>query len=133
MTRLPIQFAVAAGLIGGLCLLTSARGQGTAGAARAALPTRIAVVDMAHIFRNYKKFEDLREQLEDIVDDAKATVLATLDAASGMIAFQLSEVGHDQYRKIDPFWDWLFDHFPGLLQIDEEGYYTQNEQLLEVE
>ena len=77
--------------------------------------------------------EDLREQLEEIVDDAKATVLATLDSATGMIAFQLSEDGHEHYRKIDPFWDWLFDHFPGLLQIDEEGYYTQNEQLLEVE
>ena len=77
--------------------------------------------------------EDLREQLEDIMDDAKATVLATLDGATGMIAFQLTEEGHDQYRKIDPFWDWLFDRYHGLLQIDEEGYYTQSEQLLEVE
>lgn len=77
--------------------------------------------------------EDLREQLEDIVSDAKTTVLATLDGATGMIAFQLSEEGHDHYRRIDPFWDWLFDHYPGLLQIDEEGYYTQNEQLLEVD
>lgn len=76
---------------------------------------------------------DLREQLEDIGDDTKTTVLATLDSATGMVAFQLSEVGHDQYRKIDPFWDWLFDRYPGLLQIDEEGYYTQNEQILQVD
>ncbi len=77
--------------------------------------------------------EDLREQLEEIVDDAKATVLVALDGATGMLAFQLSEVGHEHYRKIDPFWDWLFEHYAGLLQIDEEGYYTQSEQLLEVD
>lgn len=77
--------------------------------------------------------EDLREQLEEIVDDAKATVLAALDGATWMIAFQLSEAGHEHYRKIDPFWDWLFDHYAGLLQIDEEGYYSQNEQLLQVD
>jgi hypothetical protein len=75
---------------------------------------------------------DLRDQLTDMDEDGVPAVRQTLDTASGMIAFQLSEAGHDHYRQIDPFWDWLFDHYVGLLQIDEEGYYTRSGQLLYV-
>ena len=74
--------------------------------------------------------EDLREELADIEDEAKAGILEMLGAATAMVAFQLSEEGHDQYRKVDPFWDWLFERYPGVLQIDEEGYYSRDEQLL---
>ena len=74
--------------------------------------------------------EDLREELEVVEDDSKARVLEMLSAATVMVAFQLSEEGHDQYRKVDPFWDWLFERYPGVLQIDEEGYYSQDEQIL---
>ena len=77
--------------------------------------------------------EDLRDQLTDLDVEATTIVLQTLNQASGMIAFQLSEAGHDQYQRIDPFWNWLFDRYPGLLQIDEEGYYTRGEQILVVE
>ncbi len=77
--------------------------------------------------------EDLRDQLIDFDDADKAKVVETLDQATGMIAFQLSETGHEHYRQIDPLWDWLFEHYPGLLQIDEEGYYAPSGQILEVE
>ena len=77
--------------------------------------------------------EDLREELEDIEDEGKAQVLEMLGAATTMVALQLSELGHDHYRRVDLFWDWLFERYPGLLQIDEEGYYSQDEQLLAVD
>jgi len=74
--------------------------------------------------------EDLRDELADIEGENKDRVLEMLGTATTMLAFQLSEEGHDNYRLIDPFWDWLFERYPGLLQIDEEGYYSQNEQIL---
>ena len=77
--------------------------------------------------------EDLGDQLTDIPDDEKAAVVQALAAATGMIAFQLAEYGHDNYRRIDPFWDWLFERYAGVLQIDEEGYYSRDEHLLFVE
>ena len=77
--------------------------------------------------------EDLREQLVDIPTGEKAVVMKALAKATGMIAFQITEEGHDLYGRIDPFWDWLFVHYAGLLQIDDEGYYNQDDQVLEVE
>ena len=79
--------------------------------------------------------EELRELLDGFraQEDGKRRVRAALDAASGMIALQLSEEGHEAYRRVDPFWDWLFERYPGLLQIDDEGYYNQDEQILSFE
>ncbi|HVU14379.1 MAG TPA: hypothetical protein VHD90_24040 [Phototrophicaceae bacterium] len=74
--------------------------------------------------------EDLRDELSYIDDQDTTRVAQFLAQATGMVAFQLVESGHDNYRWIDPFWDWLFDHYPGVLQIDEEGYYSISEQLL---
>ncbi len=87
--------------------------------------------------------EDLREQIVaigmDSIDDLDsddegfAAVEQALISTSGMIALQLSEAGHEHYQRIDLFWDWLFERYPGLLQIDEEGYYSQDEQILAVD
>jgi hypothetical protein len=74
--------------------------------------------------------QDLRDQLTDMDEASVPTVLQALETATGMLAFQLSEAGHEHYQQVDPFWDWLFDHYAGLLQIDEEGYYTQGGELL---
>jgi Skp family chaperone for outer membrane proteins len=79
--RLPIQIAAVAGLIGGLCLLTSARGQGKAAAARPAPRTRVAVVDLVHIIQHYKKYEDLREQLLEVQNAGTAKARAITDEA----------------------------------------------------
>lgn len=81
--------------------------------------------------------EDLRDQLTDTDDDANsdgvAQALETLDGATAMVAVQLAEAGHEHYSQIDPLWDWLFARYPGLLQIDEEGYYSKDELILAVE
>ena len=73
---------------------------------------------------------DLRDELKVFTDEEKAPILQAFEQATGMIAFQLSEAGHENYRRIDPFWDWLFDHYRGLLQIDDEGYYDAHDQIL---
>lgn len=74
--------------------------------------------------------EDLREQIAVLQDEGVAIVRQTLDGATGMVALRLSEAGLDDYDRIDPFWDWLFEHYAGLLQVDEEGYYRGDEQVL---
>ena len=80
----------------------------------------------------------LRERCEVVVNSdlepwSCEQRLEEASEATGMIAFQISEEGHDHYGRIDPFWDWLFVHYAGLLQIDDEGYYNQDDQVLEVE
>jgi len=92
---------------------------------------RIGVTDdLVRVSVGIEDIEDLRDELADIEGENKDRVLEMLGTATTMLAFQLSEEGHDNYRLIDPFWDWLFERYPGLLQIDEEGYYSQNEQIL---
>jgi hypothetical protein len=34
-------------------------------------------------------------------------------------------------EKIDPLWDWLFAHYPGLSQADNEGFYDVSGLILE--
>jgi hypothetical protein len=74
--------------------------------------------------------DELLEQLVELEDAGTVAVQQALDGATGMIVFQLSVAGYDDYGKIDPFWDWMFDHYEGLLQVDEEGYYRRSEQIL---
>ncbi len=68
--------------------------------------------------------DELRELLTD--DDPEAQVIrARLDQMQGMVALNLSEAGHNDYDRIDPIWDWLFTHYDGVLQVDDEGFYDQ--------
>ncbi len=86
---------------------------------------------------------DLRDQIVaigmgsiddlDSDDEGFAVVEQALLSAAGMIALRLFEAGHEHYQRIDLFWDWLFEHYPGVLQIDEEGFYDQTEQILVVD
>lgn len=91
---------------------------------------------------NQREDQVFAEDIEELIDllvgfagqeDGKSTVRAALNDATAMVALQLAEDGHDHYRRIDPFWDWLFERYPGLLQIDDEGYYDQDEQILSFE
>ncbi len=78
--------------------------------------------------------DDLGDQLPEIEGgEGKPAVEKALAATTGMIALQLTEAGHEHYKQIDAFWDWLFSTYPGLLQIDEEGYYSQDDQILVVD
>jgi len=62
-------------LIGFSLLATSSRGQGEDSAGP--LPHRVGLIDMAHIFKNYKKFEILR-------DDLKGDIQKSDSQAKGM-------------------------------------------------
>lgn len=75
MKRLSLQFAVIAGLLSAVWFLTALAGHGTAAAARGSstiAPARIALVDMGHIFKNYKKLADLRVELKEAAEAAEA-------------------------------------------------------------
>lgn len=69
--------------------------------------------------------DELREILPE--DDPDAAAIRTrLETIHGMFLLKLSENGHADYDRIDPIWDWLFNHHEGMLQIDEEGFYDQS-------
>lgn len=74
--------------------------------------------------------DDLREQIATLDDAGTPVVLQALASATGMVAMRFSEAGLQNYDQIDPFWDWLFAHYEGLLQVDEDGYYRGDEQVL---
>ncbi|MDL1901130.1 hypothetical protein FBR02_10215 [Anaerolineae bacterium CFX9] len=76
---------------------------------------------------------DLRSQLEDPPPDtaeAVRRVIERLDSARSMIALRLTDFGSVDYAAIDPIWDWLFARYDGMLEIDDEGYYTREGELL---
>jgi len=72
-------------------------------------------------------FEDeiaeLRKQLETLTHLDKPLVQTALDVARSMVALHVLQAGNDNPDILDQLWDWLFDQYPGLLQVDEEGYY----------
>jgi hypothetical protein len=47
-----------------------------------------------------------------------------------MVALHVLQAGHDNADILDQLWDWLFDHFAGLLQVDDEGYYNRDTLIL---
>jgi hypothetical protein len=73
---------------------------------------------------------ELREILEPIEDVLKPGVLRVLDAADAMIALLVLEAGHSNPEKLDVLWDYCFDHYPGVLQVDDEGYYNRDQLIL---
>lgn len=73
---------------------------------------------------------EMLEILEDVEEDQKPRVLSLIRTAKLMVALQLTEEGHEAYDRIDPFWDALFAHCDGLLQVDDEGYYDRDGLIL---
>ena len=64
---------------------------------------------------------------------AEQQIVAVLKNAQTMIAVEAEWAGNESeatLAKIDPVWDWLFDHFHGLLQADNEGFYDRNGLIL---
>lgn len=62
-------------LAGVLTLTTAAWSQNekaTAPAAQSNLPHKVGLIDMAHVFKNYKKFEALREDLKVEISESEA-------------------------------------------------------------
>lgn len=77
--------------------------------------------------------EELREQIADGPTEdyaARQYVIALLGRATGLMAVHVSDFGNVYYDRIDPIWDWMFEHHDGLLQVDDEGYYDRDGLLL---
>ncbi len=72
MKKLIVSATAVVILVGVSCLLGTVRGQGNAGAAQAAAPHKIALIDMAHIFKEYKKFQVLRDDLKAEIEQSDA-------------------------------------------------------------
>ncbi len=74
--------------------------------------------------------DELRDVLKDIDDPLKGHVLSALDSARTMVALHVLQAGDENPDILDQLWDWLFDHFAGLLQVDDEGYYNRDSLVL---
>ncbi len=79
------------------------------------------------------EIEELIEFLEDAKGRKKKRVQTTLKNAEQILAVQVVFGGRDldvTFDRIDPIWKYMFEHHPGLLQTDGEGYYDTLEHLL---
>jgi hypothetical protein len=78
-----------------------------------------------------------QEDLEDLTTFVRGSrhkgeprVLAVLTDATQLIAVSVLWEGDDPnptLTRIEPLWEILFQQYPGLLQIDTEGFYDENE------
>lgn len=81
--------------------------------------------------------DDLREFREMVgtgETEAERRVLAVLANAQAMVAVEAIWQGTDSESalgRLDPLWGWLFAHYPGLLQADNEGFYDADDLILE--
>lgn len=55
-------------------------------AATKALPHKVGLVDMAYVFKNYKKFEELRADLKTEIEDSEAKMKALVEQAQQLQA-----------------------------------------------
>ncbi len=83
-------------------------------------------------------FEDDVAEFHDLVgagdSPAQQRVYEVLDNANAMVAVEAEWPGTDAepvLAKLDVLWDWLFAHYPGLLQADNEGFYEGDDLILE--
>jgi hypothetical protein len=67
--------------------------------------------------------EELRELLAPLNDPMRPLIQTALDNAQNMVALHVLEAGHNNPDILDTLWDWMFSHHPGLLQVDDEGFY----------
>lgn len=82
-------------------------------------------------------FEDDLAEFLDLVGDADAPaetrVRAALRAARALVAAEIFWSGTEAepvLEKVDRLWDWLFAHYDGLLQADNEGFYDAHDLIL---
>ena len=83
-------------------------------------------------------FEDDVAAFRDMVGEPKTAeesfVLSVLDTARYMIAIEALWEGieaENTLEKFDPLWVWLFANRHGILQADNEGFYTANGLIVE--
>ncbi|MCS7072508.1 MAG: hypothetical protein NZM00_13460 [Anaerolinea sp.] len=75
----------------------------------------------------------LREQLANASPDDRAAVErieAIFASARGMIALRPTDFGIVYLDRIKPIWDWVMARWPGMLQVDDDGYYDRDGAIL---
>jgi hypothetical protein len=84
-------------------------------------------------------FEDDVYELKALVgqDDSPAArqILDVLEKAQTLVVVEAIWEGDDAdtaLSRIDPLWDWLFDRFGGILQVDNDGFYDDSDLLLDM-
>ncbi|MCA9907334.1 MAG: hypothetical protein KC519_01705 [Anaerolineae bacterium] len=70
-----------------------------------------------------EEIAELRKQLDAVSHPDKPLVQTALDVARAMVALHVLQAGNDNPDILEQLWDWLFEQYPGVLQVDEEGYY----------
>lgn len=81
-----------------------------------------------------EEIEEMLESLFDPEDRGQKRVEQVLKTAKRTIAVQVLSQGRtseETLSVIDPLWKWLFLTRKGLLQADGEGYYDEDELILE--
>jgi hypothetical protein len=74
--------------------------------------------------------DELRELVESIDDPLTPLIRSVLDHAQSLVALRVLQAGHENQDIVEQLWDWLFDHHPGVLQVDEEGFYDAERLIL---
>jgi hypothetical protein len=98
--------------------------------------TQLAVIEINRPGEDI--FEDDVAEFQDLVGGGAGTaetrvreVLANVKAMVVVEAFWQGEESEATLAKLDPLWDWLFAHYNGLSQADNEGFYDQSGLILE--
>jgi hypothetical protein len=83
-----------------------------------------------------EEIDEFRVEIAHRRGRRRKTVLDTLNTARAVIAAQVlfqDRPIEQTLAKLDPLWEWLFVQYPGLLQVDGEGFYTQTGLILTLE
>lgn len=83
-----------------------------------------------------EEIEELVEEVKDAVQGDKKRVLTCLRNSKAMLLIHVLWQARDTdatLETISPLWNWLFDNYQGMLQADGEGYYDQENQILQTE
>lgn len=97
MNRWILTSAIALGLVGATFFVGTVRGQN---AAKAELPHKVGLIDMAQVFKDYKKFETERESLRpefQAVQDEEKSVAEKLEAAQKELASGAFKQGSPEF------------------------------------
>lgn len=77
---------------------------------------------------------DLKDLVENHDTPEERRVIEALSSANQIIAISALWEGRNSeptLEKLDPLWDWLFAHYAGLLQADNDGFYDAEGLILE--
>jgi hypothetical protein len=77
--------------------------------------------------------EDLRDLLAFSQHPNKDRVIAALDTLQSAVVVEAYWPGTESEAaldKTDLLFDWLFDHYPGLLQMDGQGFFDREAAIL---